>query len=167
MTNKSSLRSQPHFKWDDILFEWIKRFWKLFQSSVQALSSEKKVRFLQKCEGSDALAFKVNWIYFFILSRWYHSCVVLTGLDEDTVFAKVQIFSQGQLQLTKEFTTILDPVQGGNGILILGQEQDSFGGGFDKFQSFQGEISQFNMYNRLTLLIQCSANCCLSTIILS
>ena len=80
--------------------------------------------------------------------RWFHSCVVLSGLDENTVFAKVQIYNQGKLQLTKEFTTILDPVLDGNGILILGQEQDSFGGGFDAFQSFQGRISQFNMYNR-------------------
>ena len=80
--------------------------------------------------------------------RWYHSCVVLTGLDENSVYAKVQIYSQGSLRFTKEFTTILDPVVDGNGLLILGQEQDSFGGGFDQFQSFSGEIAQFNMFER-------------------
>ena len=74
---------------------------------------------------------------------------MLTGLDENSVFAKVQIWSQGSLRFTKEFTTILDPVLDGNGLLILGQEQDSFGGGFDKFQSFSGKISQFNMFQRL------------------
>ena len=49
---------------------------------------------------------------------------------------------------TKEFTTTLDPVFDGTGLLILGQEQDSFGGGFDKFQSFSGKISQFNVFQR-------------------
>lgn len=48
----------------------------------------------------------------------------------------------------KEFTTTLDPVFDGTGLLILGQEQDSFGGGFDKFQSFSGKISQFNVFQR-------------------
>ena len=55
---------------------------------------------------------------------------------------------KGTLRFTKEFTTILDPVLDGNGLLILGQEQDTFGGGFDKFQSFSGKISQFNMFER-------------------
>ena len=54
----------------------------------------------------------------------------------------------GTLRFTKEFTTILDPVLDGDGLLILGQEQDTFGGGFDKFQSFSGKISQFNMFQR-------------------
>ena len=55
---------------------------------------------------------------------------------------------KGTLRFTKEFTTILDPVLDGNGLLILGQEQDTFGGGFDKFQSFSGKISQVNMFQR-------------------
>ena len=56
-------------------------------------------------------------------------------------------YNKGTLRFTKEFTTILDPVLDGNGLLILGQEQDTFGGGFDKFQSFSGKISQFNDVN--------------------
>ena len=63
-------------------------------------------------------------------------------------FWALTLFVIGELKLTREFTTILDPVLDGNGILILGQEQDSFGGGFDKFQSLSGKISQFNMYSR-------------------
>ena len=53
---------------------------------------------------------------------------------------------------TKEFTTTLDPVFDGTGLLILGQEQDSFGGGFDKFQSFSGKISQFNVFQRFDFI---------------
>ena len=61
-------------------------------------------------------------------------------------------YNKGTLRFTKEFTTILDPVLDGNGLLILGQEQDTFGGGFDKFQSFSGKISQFNMFQRCALI---------------
>ena len=81
--------------------------------------------------------------------RWAHCCIVLTGLDENSEFAKVQIWFQGQLKLMKEFKTTFDPLKDGKGILILGQEQDSYGGGFDKFQSFSGKISQFNIFKRL------------------
>ena len=34
-----------------------------------------------------------------------------------------------------------------DGIVILGQDQDSLGGNFDKDQSFSGEMSQFGMWD--------------------
>ena len=36
-----------------------------------------------------------------------------------------------------------------NGILIVGQEQDSFGGRFDASQSFIGELTDLNIWNRV------------------
>ena len=36
-----------------------------------------------------------------------------------------------------------------NGILIFGQEQDSFGGGFDATQNYIGELTDLNMWNRV------------------
>ena len=84
-----------------------------------------------------------------MLFRWAHSCIVLTGLDEKSEFANVQIWFQGKQQLKKDFKTTFDLLKDGKGILILGQEQDSYGGGFDKFQSFSGKISQFNIFKRL------------------
>ena len=36
-----------------------------------------------------------------------------------------------------------------NGILIVGQEQDSFGGGFDPSQHFLGELTGLNIWNRV------------------
>ena len=80
--------------------------------------------------------------------RWLHTCVVLSGLDPDTDFAKIKIFLEGKLESTAEFKTILDPLKDGEGLMILAQEQDSFGGGFDGRQSFAGMISQFNMFER-------------------
>ena len=37
----------------------------------------------------------------------------------------------------------------GAGSLVLGQEQDSEGGGFDKSQSFVGEMTGVNIWNRV------------------
>ena len=34
-----------------------------------------------------------------------------------------------------------------NGIVILGQDQDEFGGGFEQYQSFFGEMYGVNMWN--------------------
>ena len=36
-----------------------------------------------------------------------------------------------------------------DGILIVGQEQDSFGGDFDATQSYIGELTDLNMWNRV------------------
>ena len=33
------------------------------------------------------------------------------------------------------------------GLLVIGQDQDTVGGGFDRRQSFSGMISQFNIWN--------------------
>ena len=74
--------------------------------------------------------------------------MVLTGLDPDTEFAKIKIFLQGRLEKTVQFKTILDPANDGKGIVILAQEQDSFGGVFDQKQSFNGVLSQVNMFQR-------------------
>ena len=60
-----------------------------------------------------------------MLCRWYPVCLVLSGLDPNTEFAKIQTWSDGKLVAVDEFTTILDPEKDGQGILILAQEQDS------------------------------------------
>ena len=36
-----------------------------------------------------------------------------------------------------------------NGIAILGQDQDNYGGGFDQDQSFVGEMYGVNMWNKV------------------
>ena len=86
-----------------------------------------------------------------VRQRWLHSCVVLSGLDPDTKLAKIKMYLQGKLEKTAEFKTILDPAKDGEGLMILAQEQDSFGGGFDRKQSFAGIISQFNMFERFII----------------
>ena len=36
-----------------------------------------------------------------------------------------------------------------NGIVILGQDQDNYGGGFNRKQSFKGEMYGVNMWNKV------------------
>jgi len=36
-----------------------------------------------------------------------------------------------------------------NGILVIGQDQDSFGGGFVASQSYIGELTDLNVWNRV------------------
>ena len=47
--------------------------------------------------------------------------------------------------------------------MIIGQEQDSFGGGFDANQNYIGELTDLNIWNRLILEDEISAlsNSCL------
>ncbi|XP_075047902.1 C-reactive protein-like [Mixophyes fleayi] len=71
---------------------------------------------------------------------WKHTCVTW---DSDT--GVVQLWVNGKLYprrySSKGFSI------GPETRIILGQEQDSFGGGFDINQSFSGEISDVNMWD--------------------
>ena len=72
--------------------------------------------------------------------RWHHSCV--TWQNSDGVW---QFYKDGELHthargLRKGYT-----IKGG-GSLILGQEQDSLGGSFEFSQSFQGSLTNVNVY---------------------
>ncbi len=59
----------------------------------------------------------------------------------------VQLFDHGQLIYTDSHYT--GTVLNANGILVLGQEQDSVGGGFQSSQSFNGDIRNFAMWGRV------------------
>ena len=55
-----------------------------------------------------------------------------------------------------------DHVISNNGIVILGQDQDSYGGGFEDEQSFFGELYLVNMWNVVLSgeeILQMSRNC--------
>ena len=49
-----------------------------------------------------------------------------------------------------------------NGIVILGQDQDNYGGGFEQHQSFKGEMYGVNMWNKVlssSEILHMSKNC--------
>ena len=73
--------------------------------------------------------------------RWHHICV--TWRNSDGVW---QFYKDGELHshtrgLRKGYT-----IQGGAS-LVLGQDQDSVGGAFDSSQSFQGTLTNVNVWS--------------------
>ncbi|XP_029360549.1 serum amyloid P-component-like isoform X2 [Echeneis naucrates] len=73
------------------------------------------------------------------LNTWHAVC---TTWDSDS--GLVQLWLDGQLSLKKFVTTA--PITGDN-IIVLGQEQDSHGGGFNAKQSFVGVMSDVHMWD--------------------
>ncbi|XP_043567290.1 neuronal pentraxin-2-like isoform X1 [Chiloscyllium plagiosum] len=87
--------------------------------------------------------------------KWHHICITWTTRD-----GMWEAFQDGQSQGTGENLAPWHPIKAG-GDLILGQEQDSVGGRFDATQAFVGELSHFNIWDRILTLedIRSMANC--------
>ncbi|XP_057606206.1 neuronal pentraxin-2 isoform X1 [Hippopotamus amphibius kiboko] len=75
--------------------------------------------------------------------KWHHICVTWTTRD-----GMWEAFQDGERLGTGENLAPWHPIKPG-GVLILGQEQDTVGGRFDATQAFVGELSQFNMWDRV------------------
>ncbi|XP_023348146.1 neuronal pentraxin-2 [Eurytemora carolleeae] len=87
-----------------------------------------------------------------------YSLICILVKDMYSQSTSVELFYDGKLAVSLIVNTI---IPGGDeitqGILILGQEQDMHGGGFDIKQSFSGLISQFNIFNRIITELQIQA----------
>ncbi|XP_016064261.1 PREDICTED: neuronal pentraxin-2 [Miniopterus natalensis] len=75
--------------------------------------------------------------------KWHHICVTWTTRD-----GTWEAFQDGEKLGTGENLAPWHPIKPG-GVLILGQEQDIIGGRFDATQAFVGELSQFNIWDRV------------------
>ncbi len=73
--------------------------------------------------------------------RWHHLCVCWNSTKGVWKF-----YRDGQERHRSEGLKTGYTIQP-NGTLILTQEQDSFGGGFNKDQSFQGMLTNVNMWD--------------------
>lgn len=73
---------------------------------------------------------------------WEHVCVVVDGQMVD-IFLNGDNKATGELEVAEEDATATV-----DGILILAQDQDKHGGGFDPKQSFSGMISDYNIFSR-------------------
>lgn len=71
---------------------------------------------------------------------WHQMCGKWTDSD-----GFVHLFVDGELQIRGD--TTIHGVIPGTGKLILGQDQDTFGGAFDREQSFVGEMSHLYLWN--------------------
>ncbi|CAI5792076.1 Uncharacterized protein PODLI_1B016699 [Podarcis lilfordi] len=75
--------------------------------------------------------------------KWHHICVTWTTRD-----GMWEAFQDGEKLGTGDNLAPWHPIKPG-GVLILGQEQDTVGGRFDATQAFVGEMSQFNIWDRV------------------
>ncbi|XP_078257501.1 neuronal pentraxin 1 like isoform X2 [Rhinoraja longicauda] len=75
--------------------------------------------------------------------KWHHICV--TWSTRDGVW---EAYQEGIKRGNGENLAPWHPIKPG-GIMVLGQEQDMLGGGFDATQAFVGEMSHFHMWDRV------------------
>ncbi|KAG1925026.1 neuronal pentraxin-1-like [Pimephales promelas] len=74
--------------------------------------------------------------------KWHHICITWTTRD-----GVWEAFQDGVLRGTGENLAPYHPIKP-NGVLVLGQEQDTLGGGFDATQAFVGELANFSIWDR-------------------
>uniref|UniRef100_UPI00398ED58D neuronal pentraxin-2-like n=1 Tax=Pristiophorus japonicus TaxID=55135 RepID=UPI00398ED58D len=90
--------------------------------------------------------------------KWHHICITWTTRD-----GMWEAYQNGHLRGSGENLAPWHPIKAG-GALILGQEQDTVGGRFDATQAFVGELSHFNIWDRILTsedirsMANCSAN---------
>ncbi|CAL8305686.1 unnamed protein product [Merluccius merluccius] len=75
--------------------------------------------------------------------RWHHICLTWTTRD-----GFWEAYQDGERLGTGDNLAPWHPIKPG-GVIILGQEQDIVGGRFDATQAFVGEMSQFNIWDRV------------------
>ncbi|MBN3272114.1 NPTX1 protein, partial [Polyodon spathula] len=74
--------------------------------------------------------------------KWHHICITWTTRD-----GVWEAFQDGVLRGNGENLAPYHPIKP-QGVLVLGQEQDTLGGGFDATQAFVGELANFNIWDR-------------------
>ncbi|KAL4624563.1 neuronal pentraxin-2 isoform X1, partial [Arapaima gigas] len=75
--------------------------------------------------------------------QWHHICITWTTRD-----GLWEAFQDGEKLGSGENLAPWHPIKPG-GVIILGQEQDTVGGRFDATQAFVGEITHFNIWDRI------------------
>ncbi|NXK12495.1 NPTX1 protein, partial [Herpetotheres cachinnans] len=74
--------------------------------------------------------------------KWHHICVTWTTRD-----GVWEAYQDGTQTGSGENLAPYHPIKP-QGVLVLGQEQDTLGGGFDATQAFVGELAHFNVWDR-------------------
>ena len=75
---------------------------------------------------------------------WQHLCLTWENTQGVTKLYKDGQFTE---QVTNDATK--NYVLKAGGFLVLGQEQDSFGGGFDVKQTLHGQLASLNMWDKV------------------
>nr|XP_006822956.1 PREDICTED: uncharacterized protein LOC100371179 [Saccoglossus kowalevskii] len=79
--------------------------------------------------------------------QWHHLCMAWRSSDGDWKLVQDSVvFASGKHKSNY--------VISGGGIMIIGQEQDAFGGGFDVSQSFVGDLTAYNVWQHALTLAE-------------
>ena len=73
--------------------------------------------------------------------QWHHFCITW-----ENVGGKLQLYVDGIMKM-QNIEHIGHTIQ--NGAMVLGQVQHSYKGGFQEQQSFKGNITSFNMWDKV------------------
>ena len=73
--------------------------------------------------------------------KWHHICASWDNSDGSWQFYKNGTLAESGAGLREGYTIM------GGGLLVIGQEQDALGGGFDATQSFQGHLTGVNVWS--------------------
>ncbi|KAA0193776.1 hypothetical protein HAZT_HAZT006108 [Hyalella azteca] len=76
------------------------------------------------------------------LRYWSHFCFTFNDSDKSWT-----IFKDGEKKAENKIPNF-SGVIAGSGSYVIGQDQDKFGGGFERDQSYSGEITQLNYWHR-------------------
>ncbi|XP_012738108.2 neuronal pentraxin-1 [Fundulus heteroclitus] len=74
--------------------------------------------------------------------KWHHLCIMWATRD-----GMWEAFQDGVKRGDGENLAPYHPIKP-DGVLVLGQEQDTLGGGFDATQAYVGELAHLNIWNR-------------------
>ncbi|XP_019370722.1 PREDICTED: neuronal pentraxin receptor [Gavialis gangeticus] len=74
---------------------------------------------------------------------WHHICIAWTTRD-----GMWMAYQDGEQRGSSENLAAWHPIRP-QGVIILGQEQDTLGGRFDATQAFVGDIAQFNLWDHI------------------
>ncbi|KAL5262136.1 hypothetical protein ACHWQZ_G007737 [Mnemiopsis leidyi] len=73
-------------------------------------------------------------------STWYHIVLCWDNKSGFTLFKDGSLVDSGDLKLSAAIKS--------GGVLILGQDQDTLGGGFQEHQSFSGSLNELNWFKK-------------------
>ncbi|XP_076784788.1 adhesion G protein-coupled receptor D2 isoform X2 [Arvicanthis niloticus] len=145
-----ALTACAHVQWDEAATEEAT----LFSLATPAVANALQLRAFVEPGGSVRAALVVRGhhapfnVVFHSDGRWHHVCATWEQRS-----GRWTLFSDGRRRAGAQGLSAGHPVPP-DGVLVLGQDQDSLGGGFSARDAFSGNLTDFHLWNRVLSLEQ-------------
>lgn len=146
----TALTACAHVQWDETATEAAT----LFSLATPAVANALQLRAFAELGGSVRAALVVRGHHapfnavFRSDSRWHHVCATWEQHS-----GRWALFSDGRRRAGAQGLSAGQPVPP-HGVLVLGQDQDSLGGGFSAREAFSGNLTDFHLWDRVLSLEQ-------------